>query len=221
MGANGQVRAESQSPGVLRWPSRVVTAEELRRGLNGHRELLMQPKAIVTPLAEEYLRSLGVRLIRSGEESQKSAAVSARWAFAQERPFAAVEAVVQAMRRELISFEDWGNCGRLSVARWAGQVAEQVVRQPDSGVVVFCEAPALVCCVANKVADIRAAGASTAAQALQATKDLGANLLAVEMPGRTFFEVRQILRTVSQAGRPACPRELADILGKLETHAHR
>ena len=44
---------------------------------------------------------------------------------------------------------------------------------------------------------------ATVAQAARATLTLGANLLVVEMPGRTFFEVRQMLRTAAAAtGRP-------------------
>ena len=35
---------------------------------------------------------------------------------------------------------------------------------------------------------------TTVAQAARATLTLGANLLAVEMPGRTYFELRQMLR---------------------------
>jgi ribose 5-phosphate isomerase RpiB len=87
--------------------------------------------------------------------------------------------------------------------------------------VVFCDDAGLLCCVANKVAGLRAALANTVAQAAQATLTLGANLLAVEMPGRTFFEVRQILRTCCSAAAPACPAGVACTLQELDGHAHR
>ena len=77
----------------------------------------------------------------------------------------------------------------------------------------------LVCCVANKVPGLRAAAVTTVAQAARATHSLGANLLAVEMPGRTYFEVRQILRAVCGAG--ACPDTVAGTLRELDGHAHR
>jgi hypothetical protein len=56
--------------------------------------------------------------------------------------------------------------------------------------------------------------------AARATLSLAANLLAVEMPGRTFFEVRQILRTLI-AAPGACPGGVACTLRELDGHAHR
>ena len=63
---------------------------------------------------------------------------------------------------------------------------------------MFCADPGLVCCVANKVNGVRAAAVLTVFQAARATLTLGANLLAVEMPGRTIFEVRQIMLSLCQ-----------------------
>jgi ribose 5-phosphate isomerase RpiB len=84
---------------------------------------------------------------------------------------------------------------------------------------VFCADPALVCCVANKVRGVRAAAVATASQAARARKSLAANLLAVEMPGRTLHELRQIVRTA--VARAACPAEVAKVLEELDGHAHR
>ena len=41
------------------------------------------------------------------------------------------------------------------------------------------------------------------------------------VPGRTFFEVRQILRICCSVAAPACPPGLACTLKELEGHAHR
>jgi ribose 5-phosphate isomerase RpiB len=87
--------------------------------------------------------------------------------------------------------------------------------------VLFCHDPGLVCCVANKLPGLRAAAVLTVAQAARATLQLGANLVAVEMPGRTFFEVRQILRTVCLSPAIACPAGVACTLQELDGHAHR
>jgi len=61
----------------------------------------------------------------------------------------------------------------------------------------------------------------TVAQAARAALTLGTNLAAVEMPGRTFFEVRQILRTLCLPGAAACPDGVALTLRELDGHAHR
>jgi ribose 5-phosphate isomerase RpiB len=96
-----------------------------------------------------------------------------------------------------------------------------VARGECRGGVVFCPDPALVCCVANKVPGLRAAAVLTVAQAVRAAHSLGANLLAVEMPGRTFHEVRQILRVVCESGGTACPDGVGCVLRELDGHAHR
>ena len=101
---------------------------------------------------------------------------------------------------------------------WAKALAGCVANGDCCGGVVFCENPGLVCCVANKVPGLRAAAVVTIAQARAAMRTLGVNLLAVEMPGRTFFEVRQFLSILC---RPTCPDGVACALQGLDGHAHR
>src|SRR5439155_4774171 len=112
-----------------------------------------------------------------------------------------------------------GDCG--ADCRWARALAECIASGPCRGGVVFCADPGLVCCVANKVAGLRAAAVTTVAQAGRAVLTLGPNLVAVEMPGRTFFEIRQILRVLCVPGESACPAGLACALQELDGHAHR
>jgi hypothetical protein len=53
-----------------------------------------------------------------------------------------------------------------------------------------------------------------------AKKNLGANLYAIEMSGLSFFEVKQMLKTIV-AGAIECPNEIARTLQELDGHAHR
>ena len=219
MDGNGQPRNPSADAAVLRWPGRVLAAADLRRSLNGHREVVLTDRAIITPLALEELRTNGVAVKRQALETQPQP--PAVWAFAQERPHPGVQSAVEAVQREGLSLKELGAAGESSPCRWARAVAECVARGECQGGVVFCQDPGLVCCVANKVAGLRAASVVSVAQAARAALTLGANLLAVEMPGRTFFEVRQILRTVGSAGGPVCPPGVACTLQELDGHAHR
>jgi hypothetical protein len=50
---------------------------------------------------------------------------------------------------------------------------------------------------------------------------VGANMLAVEMPGRTFFEIKQMLRLLGTGAKPCCPDGVACTLRELDGHAHR
>jgi hypothetical protein len=64
MAADGQVREASAKGEVLRWTGRVLTAEDLRHSLNGHRELTLSARAVITPLAAERIRANGIRISR-------------------------------------------------------------------------------------------------------------------------------------------------------------
>jgi ribose 5-phosphate isomerase RpiB len=219
MDGNGQLGNATADAHVLRWPGRVLAAEDLRRSLNGQREVVLPAETVITPLAREQLRTNGVSVKRQPAETR--AVQPGRWGFAQERPHATVQSAVQALQREGLTFQELSAQGESEVCRWARALAECVARGECQGGVVFCQDPGLACCVSNKVAGLRAVPVVTIAQAARATLTLGANLLAVEMPGRTFFEVRQILRTLGSAGGPVCPPGVACTLQELDGHAHR
>ena len=73
-------------------------------------------------------------------------------------------------------------------------------------------------------AQVQALDGSPVASALQAgqlLRILGPNLVAVDCTGRTFFEIRQILRTVCLAEGTTCPPGVACTLEELDGHAHR
>jgi hypothetical protein len=219
MGSNGQLRDASADSHVLRWPGRVVAVEDLRRSLNGHRELVLPPRAVLTPLAEEHLRTNGIQVTR--QPVQEPPAPRARWGYAQDRPHPLVRSAVQALEREGLSLHEMPAAGGSSDCGWARAVAECVARGECVGGVLFCQDPGLACCVANKVAGLRAVAVCTVGQAARASLTLGANLAAVEMPGRTFFEIRQILRTLCAGAELACPPGVACTLRELDGHAHR
>src|SRR4051794_17309747 len=108
--------------------------------------------------------------------------------YAQDRPYSLVDSAIQSLKRESMAFRDFGKEGGAALCAWARAIAECVARGDCQGGVIFCEDPGLVCCVANKVSGLRAVSICTVSHAARATLTVGANLLVVEMPGRTFFE---------------------------------
>jgi hypothetical protein len=218
---NGSGHIPASDGQVLCWPRRVLSADDLRRHLTSQRELQLLPRAIVTPLAADELKARGIRVTRQAAMPSEEATVSAgRWGYAQDRPDAAVESVVWALERD----------GTPMVAlpapsgapwEWARAIAECIARGECCGGVVFAVDPELVCCVANKVSGLRAAAVATPQAAARARQGLGANLLAVETAGRTFFELRQILRTICGNDAACCPEPVAKALKELDGHAHR
>jgi len=214
MSDNGHIPAAEHDGAVLRWPNRVLSADDVRRRINGHRRIVLPPSAVVTPLADEELRRNGVACERDFEKAKPS-----HWAYAQDRPYPLVASAVRTLARDGVTLRELSG-GDGMPCRWAKALAECVVRGDCAGGVLFCADPGLVCCVANKLPGLRAVAVVTVGQAARATLTLGANLLVVEMPGRTFFEVRQVLRTLCDA-TGACPDGVACTLRELDGHAHR
>jgi ribose 5-phosphate isomerase RpiB len=204
---------------VLHWPGRLLSAEDLRQALNGHRELVLPARTIITPLAADELRRCGVRITRQAVEKQQARAAS--WGYAQDRPQTVVQSAVKSLERDGIPLKELQLPAESSACRWAAALARCVAQGDCTTGVVFCQDAGLVCCVANKLAGLRAVVVHSVAQAARAALSLGANLVAVEMPGRTFFEVRQILRTLCVPGMPSCPPGVACVLQELDGHAHR
>jgi ribose 5-phosphate isomerase RpiB len=223
MGANGQLTDRVADQGVLHWQGRVVAVEDLRRSLNGHRELLVPPGVVITPLAAEELRTRGIRLNRQGVQTtaQLAPQQTRLWGYGTERPDSLVQSAIEAVQREGLPLKALAPTTGEATCRWARSVAECIARRECRGGVLFCQDPGLVCCVANKLTGLRATAVTTVSQAARATLTLGANLVAVEMPGRTFFEVRQILRTLCRISEIACPAGVACVLQELDGHAHR
>jgi hypothetical protein len=216
---SGNGRTPEQTDGrVLYWPGRVLSAADLQRSLNGRREVVLAAHTVLTPLAGEELRHEGITVTRQPVKAQAAGAPT--WGYAQDRPHGLVKAAVQGLAREGVLLRELACCDGL-LCRWAKALAECVARGECAGGVVFCEDPGLVCCVANKVAGLRAVAVTTVGQAARSTLTLAANLLAVEMPGRTFFEVRQMFRALCALNPAGCPDGVACTLRELDGHAHR
>lgn len=201
----------SSSSNVLCWPKRLLSAEDLRRYLTSQRELLLLPKTVITPLAADELRAKGVRIRWQSTES-KTKVAKGGWIFAREASDTIVTAALRSLERDGVT---------LSIVTASPRaIAESLMKNAHRGAIVCTSDSAIVCCIANKIAGIRAAAVSSVKQASQARKNLGANLFAIEVPGPTYFELRQMLKTIV-AGPDPCPVSVASTLKELDGHAHR
>jgi len=218
MKKNGKVVAGAADAQVLHWQGRVLCAEDLRRNLNGHRELVLLPGTVITPLAADELRSLGIRVNRQGKSTATTDSKDV-WGYAQEQPYALVGGVIKSLARDGLNLISLQPAAGKELATLAKAVADCVVRGECQGGVMFCSDPGLACCVANKTKGLRAVAVMNVNQVTRALKSMGANLIAVELPGPTFFEIRQMLRCLCKPSE--CPAAVARVLQELDGHAHR
>src|SRR5689334_18532692 len=138
METNGRHLDSTGDPSILHWAGRLFTAEDLRSNLNGHRELVVLPRTIITPLAIEELRARGVRLTRrvTGNAKEVVPSVAApshqngkvTWGFAQDRSYPLVASAVQAVQRDGLLLKELPGAGQSLFCRWSRAIAECVVR---------------------------------------------------------------------------------------------
>src|SRR5262249_26885407 len=115
------------------------------------------------------------------------------WGYAVEgKPSTMLQVALRSVCRNGAGPEPLPECNG-DACGWVRQVAECLRSGKCQAAVLFCSDAGLACCVANKVAGVRAAAVWTVAQAVRAMKMLGANLLIVEMADRTYFECRELL----------------------------
>jgi hypothetical protein len=199
--------------GVLRWSGRVLTAIELERVREPVREIRIPPRTIITPSAADWIRATGAVVT---EETPEPVAAVGGWCCSSEKPFLPVETALAGLSRDGISFAAWPTGNGEPLAQWVRWLAEHLAAGECAGAVAFCQDAALAVCVANKVATIRAAAVANGNQVKVAFQSFAANWLAVTVPGPTFFEIRQILRTIATTPKPECPPNAAEILAELE-----
>jgi hypothetical protein len=144
----------------------------------------------------------------------------ARWSYAVEgKPTTMLEVALRSLRRQGTAPDTLPECNGDSCV-WIRDVAACLASGECRAAVLFCADAGLACCVANKVPGVRAVAVEGVGQAVRALRNLGANLLVVEMAGRTYYECRELLR-LCQEYPSACPPGLACVLEELDGHAHR
>src|SRR3712207_416545 len=98
MGVNGQIPNAAADGHVLRWAGRVLAEEDLRRNLNGHRRVLLSPRAVLTPLAAEHLKAQAVEVVRdTGEQHDQGPRT---WGYAQEVSHPLVQSALRSLERD-------------------------------------------------------------------------------------------------------------------------
>jgi hypothetical protein len=135
-----------------------------------------------------------------------------------DRAYDLLPAIVTSLRREGLYLPLYAVSG--PPPHWTCEIARQVVADKHAGAVIFTCSPSVVSCVANKIPGIRAAMVSSIPQYQSALLQLNPNIVVVEMPGRTFFEMKYFAQCLHMQSQ-IMESSLLQTLQELDKHAHR
>jgi hypothetical protein len=168
--------------------------EALRPGV---REIRVAPETVVTPLARDSLKRLGIGLRLIARAEAERVRDLGEWGFSIE----SASGVVGAFRRSLLDGEGgWIDLGLSGVdsARW-------VAGARGRGALVLTAEASVAVYVACQIEGVRASAAEEVGSVARAVRALGVNLLVVEPAGKPIALLRQIAATFRRAGGPMAP----------------
>jgi ribose 5-phosphate isomerase RpiB len=201
LGTATVVRAEPESGNATLLDATVVSEDVLRGQAAGAGCLLLRADAIITPSGRDWLRQQNIAWERSPND-RTTAQRTSDW-----RLILIEHSDVAEQLAEAATSLKW-QTDRVGDADAATKLAVSLLNQFESGgAIVVSEQPERVACQANRNPNIRAAVVSSAEDAKRVRQQLGANLIAIPASRRSYFELRNILKTIS-AGGP--PKEAAD-----------
>jgi hypothetical protein len=201
--------ADAPPDGDVFIDSRVVTLELIAGRLQGAKQLLVPPAALVTPSVRDELRRKGVALIRGSsaaglrKEAPGLLLVVGR---TRQNPTAAVQTLAQEGIRVQTETSDCmiASTDKLAAAVAAGQWLG----------VLWTQHTAAGLCLANRQPGIRAVLATGVSATAAAISAVGANVLVVDPTVGTDYGKKQILRDFCLGGIRPCPEALKERLGK-------
>jgi len=189
--------------------SHVVTLESIAGRLNGAKQLMVLPGALVTPAVRDELRRKGVMLVRGSAAAtvrKELPSVLLVVGLSRHDPIAAVRMLTQLG----ISIQtETSDCMIAATDKLAA-----VVAPGQSLGLLWTRHTAVGLCLANRHAGVRAVLATNVLATASAVSALGANLLVIDPTVGTAYEKKQILRDFCLGGIRPCPEALKERLGK-------
>lgn len=178
----------------------VITADLLAATVRTGMALQIGRKSIVTPAARDWLHTNKVAWSRSGSVAPQSLVASeptvkvvsvGKWQLVIQTVTANVRALQDAFKRQS---DGWD----IELVGQPHEAASAAIRSISTaerdGVVVISDFAEVIACRANRNARVRAAVIADRKQLELASHHLGVNLVCVNPQGKTFIELRNLLR---------------------------
>jgi hypothetical protein len=178
----------------------IITAELLNQSLKAGEMLRIGRGSILTPSARDWLNSKRTVWSRQDKMGPVSSIPRPKWRMILQTMTPTVQALHESLRRLA---EEW-TIEIVGQPIEAARLAMSLVNTSEcDGVVIFTEQADLVACQANRSERVRAAVMQNSKQWEQVLRSLGANVVCISPIGRSFMELRNLLKEC--AGNPPQP----------------
>lgn len=178
---------------VVDLTSAVITADMLESAVRPGQALRIGRNSILTPSARDWLNSKRMAWSRQERSlgSKESGGNQGRWRIVLQTVTPTVKALQEGLRRT----SDGWKVEIVGQPLEAATLATNLVSTAESdGVVIFTEQAELIACHANRNERVRAAVMQNSKQWELVMKSLSANVVCINPIGRSFVELRNLLR---------------------------
>jgi hypothetical protein len=186
--------------------ARVVTMESIAGRLNGAKQLVVTPGALVTPSVRDELRRRGIELKQ--ESAAKKCNSLAPVLLVVGRTNQDPDLAVRMLRQEGIDVKTESTTCLIKATEMLAAAAVA-----GSLGVLWTRHTAVALCLANRNKQLRAVLAASVPATTAAVAAVGANVLVIDPTAGTMYERKQVLRAFCLGGIREFPEELKEILG--------
>ncbi len=182
----------------------IITADVLEQSVRPGQSLRIGRNSILTPSARDWLQSKRTSWTRQDKAGTATGGSRGKWQIILQTVTPTVRSLQDGLRR----LADGWKIELVGQPLEAALLATNLISTAEcDGVVIFTEQAELIACKANRHERVRAAVMQNNKQWEQVLRTLSANVVCISPIGRTFIELRNLLKDCAGA-RPKAPAGL-------------
>ena len=179
----------------------IITADVLEQSVRPGQSVRIGRTSILTPSARDWLNSKRTAWTRQDKSGTTAASSRGKWQIILQTVTPTVRSLQDGLRR----LADGWKIELVGQPLEAAALATNLISTSEcDGVVIFTEQAELIACKANRHERVRAAVMQNSKQWEHVMRSLSANVVCISPVGKTFVELRNLLRDCAVA-RPKAP----------------
>lgn len=198
------VAAPKPQPVAIELTAPVITAELLAATVRPGQPLKIARRSVLTPSARDWLNTRKIswtQFEKASGVSEERTSSGARWQLIVQTVTSNVRALQDSMKRQP---EGWTMDLVGQPLEAAAQAVRAIATAEYDGIAVISEYAEIIACRGNRNDRVRAAVITDRNQLELTSKHLGVNLVCINPKGRTFIELRNLLRDCGKT-KPKAP----------------